>query len=65
MASEQVGLLVIRAQAQEGCRGRLRANVRFTHDTTHGFTHELNLADVEDVSEVVRQWLNSLIGLHD
>jgi DNA replicative helicase MCM subunit Mcm2 (Cdc46/Mcm family) len=62
MTRGQVGLLVIRARAEEGSARPLRATIRLTSDLASGFTEEVNVSDVDAATDLVRRWLNQVIG---
>jgi hypothetical protein len=57
MATEPVGLLVIRAWAEEGSERPLRVVVRLTGDSRRGFDRELVFSDPAQVEAMVGQWL--------
>jgi hypothetical protein len=62
MPRPPVGMLVVRAWVEAGSTEPLRATIRLTADTRLGFTRELSLSDASAVTEVVRQWLDEVLG---
>jgi len=55
------GLLIIRAWVEPGSTRPLRAHLRFSTDVAEGFDREVTLANVEDVSSVVEDWLRGIL----
>jgi hypothetical protein len=61
MAVGNTGLLIIRAYSEAGSSSPLRAEIRLTRDVSAGIERTLNLADAEDVVQVVRAWLDDVL----
>ena len=62
MPRSLTGLLIIRAWVEEGSAKPLRAHLRLTTDIADGFSRELTLADVADVSTAVETWLQDVLA---
>jgi hypothetical protein len=62
MPTDNTGLLIIRAYVERGSSAPLRAEVRLTSDVSAGIERTVVLADAELVAEVVRGWLNDILG---
>jgi hypothetical protein len=62
MRVDPVGLLVIRAWAEEGSQSRLRAELKFTCDTTRGFEPALIFSEPDAVAAAVRTWLETFLA---
>jgi hypothetical protein len=61
MASNNTGLLIIRAYVETGSSAPLRAEIRLTSDVSAGIERSLTLADKDVVGEVVRSWLDDIL----
>jgi hypothetical protein len=61
MASNNTGLLIIRASVESGSSARLRARIRLTSDVSVGFKHTLTLDDKDVVAGVVQSWLDDIL----
>jgi hypothetical protein len=62
MASDRIGLLIIRAWTEEGSSEPLRAQIRISEDVTQGFSRTVTLSRPEAVSAEVREWLAQILG---
>jgi hypothetical protein len=60
--TDPVGLLLIRAWMEHGSEQSLRAEVKFTCDTTRGFELALTLSDPEAVVAAVEAWLAEMVN---
>jgi hypothetical protein len=61
MASQNTGLLIIRAHVETGSSAPLRAEIRLTSDVSAGFERSLMLVDRDVVAEVVQRWLDDVL----
>ena len=61
MASNNTGLLIIRASVESGSSAPLRARIRLTSDVSVGFQHTLTLDDKDVVAGVVQSWLDDIL----
>jgi hypothetical protein len=62
MAVAPVGLLVMRAWAEEGSERPLRVEVRLTADSGRGFDRELVSSEPVAVEALVRAWLEEVLA---
>ena len=61
MASDQTGVLIIRAWVEPGSSQPLRAQVRITNDVSSSVERSLTLSETEAVCAAVRQWLAEML----
>jgi hypothetical protein len=54
--------MIIRAWLEPGSSNPLRAQVRLTTDVTAGFSTELTLAEVGEVSATMERWLAEVVA---
>lgn len=62
MASDRVGLLIIRAWLEEGSAEPLRAQIRLTTDVATGFERALTVTRAEQVGAAVDAWLSDVLS---
>jgi hypothetical protein len=62
MSTGSTGLLIIRAYVEAESSWPLRAEIRLTTDVAAGIERTLNLADADAVAQVVRAWLDDILG---
>jgi len=62
MPLHRSGLLIIRAWLEPGSTRPLRAHLRMSSDVAAGFDREVTLANVEDVSSAVEDWLRNILA---
>jgi hypothetical protein len=61
MASERVGLLLIRAWVEPGSAAPLRARIQKTSDLSSGLDPIETVVDAERVLEAVRLWMADVL----
>jgi hypothetical protein len=62
VATDNTGLLIIRAYVERDSSSPLRAEIRLTSDVSAGIERTFVLADADVVARVVRSWLEDILG---